>query len=105
MTNPLCACHLPEQKHSTVDAKDSPENKVGRQPVDSLRDLLPEPESWRSGCVEGGTSTRGPATMGRVPTARGVEHSEDGRRRFSPPCRGEVRPCPQLYRATPECEG
>jgi len=65
----LCIGDLPQRKDYTIDAKNSPENKIGRYPVDSVGDLLPEPEAWRPWRVEGAASARSPAAMGRIPVA------------------------------------
>ena len=49
----LCGCHLPQNEDCAIDTKYPPENDIGRYPVDSLGDLLPEPEAWGSRRVEG----------------------------------------------------
>jgi hypothetical protein len=68
--------HLPQYKDCAIDAKDSPENDIGRYPVDSLGDFLPEPEAWRPRRVERAASPRSLASMSRVPAARRTEHLE-----------------------------
>jgi len=69
VTDVLGVGHLPQYKDCAIDAKDSPENDIGRYPVDPLGDLLPEPEAWRLRRVERATSCRIPASMSRVPAA------------------------------------
>ena len=98
MTDILGIGHLPQHKDYTIDAKDSPENDVGRYPVDFLGDLLPKSETWWSRRVERATATRSPASMSRVPAAGRAEHLENSGRRFGLPCRCEVCPCSQLSR-------
>lgn len=68
-TDVLCVRHLPKSEDCAIDAKDSPEDDVGRYSVDPPRDLLPEPGAWRSRCVEGAACAGGPVPMSRVPNA------------------------------------
>ena len=53
MADILCVCNLPQKKDYAIDAKYSPEDDIGRYPVDPLGDFMPEPEAWRSRRVEG----------------------------------------------------